>query len=36
MFVRMRRVALTAVSTLALGAVAVPAAQANILSLLPG
>ncbi|HEY1523490.1 MAG TPA: hypothetical protein VGF70_10805 [Solirubrobacteraceae bacterium] len=36
MFVRIRRVAVTAASALALGAVAVPAAQANILSLLPG
>src|ERR1700731_2274596 len=36
MFGRIRRVGLTAVSTLALGALAVPAAQANVLSLLPG
>lgn len=36
MFVRIRRVVMAAVSTLALGALAVPAAQANILSLLPG
>jgi hypothetical protein len=36
MFGRIRLVALAAVSTLALGAVAVPAAQANVLSLLPG
>jgi hypothetical protein len=36
MFVRMRQVAVTAVSALALGALAVPAAQANVLSLLPG
>lgn len=36
MFVRLRRVGLIAVSALALGALAVPAAQANILSLLPG
>jgi hypothetical protein len=32
----MRRVAVTAVSALALGALVVPAAQANVLSLLPG
>jgi hypothetical protein len=36
MFGRIRRVGLTAVSTIALGALAVPAAQANVLSLLPG
>jgi hypothetical protein len=36
MFVRIRRVALAGVSALALGALAVPAAQANVLSLLPG
>ena len=36
MFGRIRRVVITSVSTLALGALAVPAAQANILSLLPG
>ena len=36
MFVRIRRVAVTAASALALGALAVPAAQANVLSLLPG
>src|SRR6202035_854901 len=36
MFVRMRQVAVTAVAVLALGALVVPAAQANVLSLLPG
>ncbi len=36
MFVRIRRVAVTAASALALGALAVPAAQASVLSLLPG
>lgn len=36
MFVRIRRVALASVSTLALAALAGPAAQANVLSLLPG
>lgn len=36
MLVHVRRVAVTAASALALGAFAVPAAQANILSLLPG
>jgi hypothetical protein len=36
MFMRIRRVALAGVSTLALGMLAVPAAQANVLSLLPG
>ncbi len=36
MFKSIRRVAVTAASVLALGALAVPAAQANVLSLLPG
>src|SRR5579875_3166295 len=36
MFLRARVALLATLSTLALGAVAVPAAQANVLSLLPG